>query len=65
LQQPPLVADEEETYEFKDDEIKTDPLRNKNKSDSPEAVVPSESPISSLFHLLIWLNNYTTSVTLF
>jgi hypothetical protein len=24
LQQPPLVADEEETYEFKDDEIKTD-----------------------------------------
>lgn len=44
MQQPPLVADEEEAYEFKDDEIKTDPLRSKNKSDSPEAVVPSESP---------------------
>lgn len=40
--QTQLVADEEEM--FKDDEFKTDPLRSKNKSDSPEAVVPSESP---------------------
>ena len=44
MQQTQLVADEEEMYEFKDDEFKTDPLRSKNKSDSPEAVVPSESP---------------------
>lgn len=51
-------------YELKDDEFKTDPLRSKNKSDSPEAVVPSESPEIPGYILFCCVNITTKLLTI-